>query len=160
MSKMYGLSGQFRVFWLGFALLAVLMAQLPVARAGSIYPLITSDPDRKAVLNALRPAVEASMNGPVRFLVHTISSYERRWAFVVADPQRPGGHRIDPKKTRFRHDIEFMDGLTVFALLRFADGRWNLIDHHVGPTDVSYAAWPSQYGVPAALLGLSAEANQ
>ncbi|MNW16592.1 hypothetical protein D3C71_2154900 [compost metagenome] len=47
-----------------------------------------------------------------------------------------------------------MDGQTVFALVSFQNGRWNLVDHVVGPTDVAYAGWSLRYGVPAALLGL------
>ena len=35
----------------------------------------------------------------------------------------------------------------------FQNGRWNLIDHVVGPTEVACAGWPLRYGVPAALLG-------
>ena len=47
-----------------------------------------------------------------------------------------------------------MDGLTVYGLATFQFGRWNLIDHMVGPTDVGYAAWQQRYGVPPAMLGL------
>lgn len=109
--------------------------------------------ERAAILDALRPAVEAEMRGPVEFVIHTMR-VSPSWAFVQADPQRPGGGAIDPEETGFAGETDFMDGLTVHALLAFQSGRWNLVDHYVGPTDVAYAGWPRRYGVPPAIAGL------
>ena len=109
--------------------------------------------ERAAIMDTLRPAVEAEMRGPVEFVVTTIR-VTPNWAFVQVEPQRPGGGVIDPEETGFAGDTDMMDGLTVYGLMGFQAGRWNLIDHMVGPTDVGYAAWQQRYGVPAALLGL------
>lgn len=109
--------------------------------------------ERAAIMDTLRPAVEAEMRGPVEFVVTTIR-VTPSWAFVQVEPQRPGGGVIDPEETGFAGDTDMMDGLTVYGLMGFQAGRWNLIDHMVGPTDVGYAAWQQRYGVPAALLGL------
>ncbi len=105
------------------------------------------------MLEALRPAVEAEMRGPVEFVVTTIR-VSPNWAFVQVDPQRPGGDPIDPEETGFAGETDMMDGLTVYALLTFQSGRWNLIDHLVGPTDVGYADWQQRYGVPPAVIGM------
>ena len=43
--------------------------------------------------------------------------------------------------------------LVFYALLLMANGRWNLVEFHVGPTDVSYSIWPEIYGVPAYVIG-------
>lgn len=93
------------------------------------------------------------MRGPVEFVVTTMRAAPN-WAFMQVEPQRPGGGTINLTQTGLRDEADMMDGLTVFALVSFQNGRWNLVDHVVGPTDVAYAGWPLRYGVPAALLGL------
>ncbi len=93
------------------------------------------------------------MRGSVEFVVTTMRATPN-WAFVQVEPQRPGGGAIDLAQTGFRDDADMMDGSTVFALVSFQGGRWNLVDHVVGPTDVAYAGWSERYGVPARLLGL------
>ncbi|MCV9998261.1 hypothetical protein OE766_08380 [Pararhizobium sp. YC-54] len=109
--------------------------------------------ERSAILDTLRPAVEAEMRGPVEFVV-TIIRASPNWAFVQVEPQRPGGGAIDPEETGFAGETDMMDGLTVYGLMSFQSGRWNLIDHMAGPTDVGYADWQQRYGVPPAMLGL------
>ena len=90
---------------------------------------------RKAVLNGLRPAVEKQM-GPVEFKVALIR-VQRDWAFVVADPQRKGGKPIDGWRIYGEH-FDNMDGLRVDAVLRKQRGRWTVVDHAIGATDVWY----------------------
>lgn len=137
-------------------LLGVLLAMLLVcggAAAQTFHAPGKGSPERAAVLEALRPAVEAEMRGPVEFVVTTIR-VSPNWAFVQVDPQRPGGDPIDPDMTGFAGETDMMDGLTVYALLTFQSGRWNLVDHLVGPTDVGYAIWQQRYGVPPAIIGM------
>jgi hypothetical protein len=88
------------------------------------------------VLDALRPAVEAKLGRDVEFVVHAFRA-EKGWAFVMADPRRRGGRPIDGRRY-FGEDFGNMDGLTVTAVLRFAKGRWHLVDHAIGATDVWY----------------------
>ncbi|MEI3852492.1 MULTISPECIES: hypothetical protein [unclassified Ensifer] len=114
---------------------------------------VKGNAERAAILDAIRPAVEAEMRDPVEFVVTTMRAAPN-WAFMQVEPQRPGGGTIDPGQTGLRDEADMMDGLTVFALVSFQSGRWNLVDHVVGPTDVAYAGWPLRYGVPPALLGL------
>lgn len=136
-------------------LLAIIAATLfsGVAVAQSFREPAKGSAERAAILEALRPAVEAEMRGPVEFVISVMRA-SPNWAFVQADPQRPGGGAIDPESTGFAGDTDFMDGLTVYALLAFQSGRWNLVDHFVGPTDVAYSHWPERFGVPAAIVGL------
>jgi hypothetical protein len=104
---------------------------------------------RAAIMDALRPAIEAKFGKPVEFVVRRIGVQDG-WALVIADPQRPGGGRIDPRR-HFPHEvIEFMDGLTINAVLRFSGGGWTLVDHAVGPTDVWYCGVE---GPPRSLTG-------
>ena len=50
--------------------------------------------ERAAILEALRPAIEARLGPDIEFVVKDLRTY-RGWAFVMADPQRRGGRRID-----------------------------------------------------------------
>lgn len=140
------------------AVLLVFLAAAAAIFSGPALALTFREPakgsaERAAIMDTLRPAVEAEMRGPVEFVVTTIR-VTPNWAFVQVEPQRPGGGVIDPEETGFAGDTDMMDGLTVYGLMGFQAGRWNLIDHMVGPTDVGYAGWQQRYGVPAALLGL------
>ena len=96
----------------------------------------TSPPERKAVLDALRPAVESRLGPNVEFVVQVIR-VEDKWAFVMADPQRKGGKPIDGRRI-FGEDFENMDGLRVDAVLQLKGGRWKLVDYAIGATDVWY----------------------
>lgn len=140
------------------AVLSIFVAVLMTVVSGPALALTFREPakgsaERAAIMDTLRPAVEAEMRGPVEFVVTTIR-VTPNWAFVQVEPQRPGGGVIDPEETGFAGDADMMDGLTVYGLMGFQAGRWNLIDHMVGPTDVGYAVWQQRYGVPAVLLGL------
>jgi hypothetical protein len=104
---------------------------------------------RAAIMDALRPAIERKLGGAVEFVVRR-AAVQNGWALVIADPQRPGGGRIDPKRHFPNEVIEFMDGLTVNAILRFSGGGWTLVDHAIGPTDVWYCGVE---GPPRSLTG-------
>ena len=104
---------------------------------------------RRAILDTLRPAVEARLGPNVEFVVDRIS-VAPGWALVFADPQRRGGAPIDGRAV-FGEDFANMDGLTVTAILRFQGGRWNLVDHAIGATDVWYC--DGRVGAPSSLTG-------
>ncbi len=104
---------------------------------------------RRAILDSLRPAVEARLGPNVEFVVDRIS-VAPGWALVFANPQRRGGAPIDGRAI-FGDDIDNMDDLAVTAILRFQDGRWNLVDHAIGATDVWYC--DGRVGAPSSLTG-------
>lgn len=112
--------------------LEALLALLLLAGAAPTAPRT----ERAAILAALRPAVEARLGKPVEFLV-TLFRSEGGWAFVVAEPRRKGGAAIDGKHI-FGEDFANMDGLRVDAVLRRSGGRWVVVDHAIGATDVWY----------------------
>lgn len=104
---------------------------------------------RAAIMDALRPAIERKLGGAVEFVVGR-ADVQDGWALVIADPQRPGGGRIDPRRHFPNEVIEFMDGLTVNGILRFSGDSWTLVDHAIGPTDVWYCGVE---GPPRSLTG-------
>jgi hypothetical protein len=89
---------------------------------------------RRSILDALRPAIERRLGPDVEFVVQDIR-VAGGWAFVMAEPRRRGGRPILGR--RYFPNFDDMDGLTVTALLRF-QGRWTLVDHAIGATDVWY----------------------
>ena len=98
---------------------------------------ITPTPaERKAVLDALRPAVESKLGPNVEFVVQVIR-VEDGWAFVMADPQRKGGNAINGRQV-FGEDFDNMDGVRVDAVLQLQNGRWEVVDYGIGATDVWY----------------------
>lgn len=129
-------------------LAAALLASAPALAQGPTGAASPGSPQRRAILDALRPPVERQLRGPVEFVVDRIRVYQG-YALVFAQPQRPGGGRIDG--ARYFPDFENMDGLTVTAVLRFSGGRWRLIDHAIGATDAWYCG--DRRIAPAALLG-------
>lgn len=113
------------------------------------------DPQRRMLLDALRPTIERDLGQKVQFVVRTLRRQDR-WAFAHVVPQTPAGGTIDFRRTRHAGRIEagIFDGPDIYALLEMRDGRWTVRDFVVGPTDVTYAGWPDEYGAPAGLFGL------
>jgi hypothetical protein len=95
-----------------------------------------ASPERKAVLDALRPAIEAKLGPNVEFVV-AVLRVENGWAFVMADPQRKGGKPIDGWRI-FGEHFDNMDGLRLEAVLRKDGKRWKVVDYGIGATDVWY----------------------
>lgn len=138
--------------------LAAISFTVALATSTMAFPAEVHEPakgsaERKAILDSIRPAIEAQMRGAVEFSINIMLS-DGEWAFVGADPRRPGGGAIDPETTAFAGQSDMMDGLTTYALARFAGGRWNHIDDVVGPMDVAYISWLEQYQVPKAVIGM------
>ena len=122
-----------------FAVLLLTLAPEPAAAQrgpvnGAVAP-VAGSAQRRAILDALRPAIERRLGPGVEFVVHDMR-VAAGWAFVSADPQRTGGRPSDGR--RYFRDFDEMDGLTVTALLRFQRGRWSLVDHAIGATDAWY----------------------
>ena len=92
--------------------------------------------ERKAVLDALRPAVEARLGPNIEFVVAHLR-IEDGWAFVIVDPQRKGGKPIDGWAI-FGEHFDNMDGLRTEAVLKRTKGRWRVVDWGIGATDVWY----------------------
>lgn len=125
---------------LGLGLAAVVLVAASVAVAAEpVRDLPPGDPDRRAILDVLRPALELEMRGPVEFRV-SFARTLRGWGLVRVTPQRPGGAAIEMRETVFA-DAPFMDGLTTDALFQRRAGRWYLITHVVGPTDAASSDW-------------------
>jgi hypothetical protein len=122
-----------RVGWkVAFAL--GLLPTAALAQVNAVAPPQVRSAQRVAILNAIRPAVELELGRNIEFVPSCVQVW-KGWALVAAEPQRKGGRKID---RRILADWDNRDGLTVTALLRFRYGRWNLVGHAIGATDVWY----------------------
>lgn len=127
----------------------MLLHQEPV-RAQSVYEPARGSVERKAILNAVRPLVEARLNPPVEFVVDWMR-VGSGWAFVGLAPQRPGGGAVDLRQTTFSDQADYMDGTQTYGLLRYQYDRWNVIDYAIGPTDVFWHGDPLYLRLPQGL---------
>lgn len=111
------------------------------------------DPLRRPLLDALRGEVEAELDQPVQFVVQTLK-VQGDWAFYAGEVQGPGGRAIDFGRTPYAEAIaeQMFDGPGTFALLRRQGGRWTVVTHVIGPTDVAYVGWHDEYGAPERLF--------
>jgi hypothetical protein len=112
----------------------------------------TGDPERKAILDALRIVVERELDQPVEFEVYTLR-IGADFAGFSGRPVTPSGKTIDYLQTRYAPAVEagaFDDG--VLALLQQVDGRWRTIECDIGATDYPGDYWLMQYKVPANLF--------
>ena len=134
-----GRAGLVRSAAIAAALVATPFAASPAAQPGTsaTAPAAAGTAQRRAILAALRPPVEARFGPNVEFVVRSIE-VRQGWAVVMADPQRRGGARIDPRRYYAAGDLEFMDGITITAALRHRGGRWHPVRHAIGATDIWY----------------------
>lgn len=112
-------------------------------------------PERKAILDGVRPVVEQKLKGEVVFVVNDIRAY-RNWAFVMADPQRKDGKKFDIVKLFGKEASQHMDGLKLTAVLQKKGADWVLVEHMIGATDVWWSSYCDDKArkVPKEVLGV------
>jgi hypothetical protein len=105
-------------------------------------------PLRATILDNLRPMVEAEVGKPVEFVVTTMRVLGE-WAFVIVQPQRPGGGKIEYTYTRYQEAVDSgaFDN-QVIALLRDTPSGWLVYAYSLGATDVPWVEWKDWYPVP------------
>jgi hypothetical protein len=106
--------------------------------------------ERKAILDALRPRVEKDLKQPITFVVNHLKM-QGTWAFVSGAPQTPTGGRPSLKGTAWQGSEDTFDD-NFFALMRKAGGKWRVVAHALGCTDVCYLDWPRRYNAPRAVF--------
>ena len=149
-----------RAVFVALALSAAAACSDPVSPPSASNVSEAPDPatSSTAILTAATPAVSATIGQPISLSPTTVNVQDD-WAWVVAQPQTPEGGAIDWSATSFAEDaaLGVLDGGgTTYVLLKRENGAWRVLDHVVGPTDVAWINWPTQYGAPAELMGLPA----
>lgn len=124
----------------------VLLANMAIADDKVTSPA-QGTPERKVILDAMRPTLEAELKAELVFAVSDIRA-SADWAFVMAQPQRKDGKKLDGKKI-YGDRWEHMDGFTLTAVLRKKSNQWTLLEHQVGATDVWWAGYCEQKSAAA-----------
>jgi len=119
----------------------ILFANIASAQDKVVSPA-QGTPERKLLLDALRPKVEAELKTELVFVVSDIRA-SADWAFVMAQPQRKDGKKLDGKKI-FGDSWEHMDGFTLTAVLRKKANQWTVLEYHIGATDVWWQSFCEQ----------------
>ncbi|WP_439530799.1 hypothetical protein [Pannonibacter sp.] len=133
------------------ASLALTLAFVQPSLAAGAYEPPRGSAERAAINDAVRPMMEARLGAPVEFVVERMQ-VANGWAFVILLPQRPGGKAIDLSQTMLADLAEISGDASLYALLREANGRWNIIDFAIGPTDAFWYGQPLYEQLPAGLV--------
>ena len=125
--------------------MAVTTSATQAQAPAGVYTPQRGNPERRAILDAVRPIAERDLGVPVEFVVAEFN-VSGDWAFVALNSQRPGGRPIDPNSTPFvqregEEAIEMFDCCHVEAILRRSQGSWQVIQAGVGATDLWLMDW-------------------
>ena len=109
-------------------------------------------PVRAAIMDAIRPLIEAEVGPPVVLVVSALN-VEGPFAFVSATPTRPNGAPIDWARTRHaRARAADMISDVSQALLSGANQSWSVVEFAFGPTDVPWEEWIDRHRAPRRLF--------
>ena len=134
-----------------------LLAQFTHAQAVINLTTVRKSPERKAILDALRPTISKEAGVPVSFVVEHLK-VRGSWAFMRGITKAASGGDVrwvrSPAYAELVKDGLF-DGGNTAALLRKVKGRWTRVVHIIGPTDVAWTCWWKEYGAPRAVFDLA-----
>ena len=132
----------------------LLMVATPARAQAHSMDVVRGDPDRRLLLDAIRPTLERATSGPVRFTVHALRRFGE-FAYGVLQPRRPDGEGvIDWTTTPYRARVEsaqFDNGMT-YVLWRRLAGGWKVEEYAVGPTDTVWIDWRQRHRLPHTLF--------
>ena len=120
------------------------------ASAQSVYAPEKGSAERKAILDALRIPVERDLKQKIVFVTDDFK-VQGAWAFVGGRPTTTSGGKPNLKKTAWAGQEDMFDD-NFFGLLRKRAGKWRVIAHALGCTDVCYLDWWRLHKAPRAIF--------
>lgn len=125
---------------------------MPMPDPAAIYSPARNTAERQALADAARGPIEAALGAPVIFQISVLRT-DGVWAYLQAEPLAPGGGPFDWSQTPFAEDIAQDRMSTVLMVLMMQDGTgWQVADYIIGPTDVAWYGWVTDWGLPEALF--------
>lgn len=131
-------------------LLLILLGAHAVADAQPVYTPEKGSAERAAILNVIRVPVEKAYKQKIVFVIEQFN-VQGAWAFISATPTLPSGGPPSVKGTGFEGYEDAYDN-NFFGLLRKSGGKWRLVTHGIGCTDVCYADWWRRFKAPKAIF--------
>lgn len=115
----------------------------------------TTSAEAQAILKPATADLVGALGKPARLEVNGLR-VSGEWAFLHAAIQTPGGQPIDYKGTPFA-EAAAAGGMSksYAALLRGHGTEWKLVKSALGPTDVAWQPWATEFGAPAAIFELA-----
>lgn len=111
--------------------------------------------ERTAILNALRVPVEKELKQKIVFSLQQFN-VSGNWAFLSGEPQGTNNAKPNYKNTEYKNAIDAgMFDNNFFALLKKTGGKWKVVTHAIGCTDVCYLDWWKDYKAPKAIFGVT-----
>ena len=96
------------------------------------------DPERKQIMDAMRPAAVRELGAPVEFVVRTLN-LSGNYAYAEVEAQRTGGTPINIAKTPFgrsnANSLDFIDCCHIESILQKRNGSWVVIERTAYATD-------------------------
>ncbi len=133
--------------------IAVLFVVAGGSSAQSVHTPDKGSPERKAILDALRLPVERDLKQKIVFVADDLK-VQGTWAFVSGRPTKPDGSSPNLAGTEWADAEDLFDN-NFFGLLRKSGGKWRVVTHALGCTDVCYLDWWSKYKAPKAIFPFS-----
>ncbi len=136
--------------------LPLLAIALPAHAQQHAMDVARSDPDRRLLLDAIRPTLMRTTDGPVHFGVLVLRRFGE-FVFGVLQPRRLDRQPIDWAETSYRdrlQEADFNNGRTFVLWRRLAEG-WKVEEYAVGPADAVWMAWRRRYSLPQVMFDLA-----
>ncbi|WP_424814209.1 hypothetical protein [Roseococcus sp. YIM B11640] len=133
--------------------LPFLLLAVPAMAQQHALDVPRGDPDRRPLLDAIRPTLMRLTDGPVHFGVRELRRFGD-FAFGILEPRRPERQPIDWSQTSLRGRVAepgFEDGLTQ-VLWRRLPGGWKVEQYAIAPATPAWPAWQRQYSLPRVLF--------
>lgn len=122
------------------------------ALAQSVYTPEKGSAERTAIFNALRVPIEKELKQKIQFSAQTFN-VQGNWAFIFGDLQNSSGGKPNYKGTKYQEAIdEGMFDNNFQALLRKQNGKWRVVTHLIGCTDVCWIPWAKEFKAPKAIF--------
>lgn len=121
-----------------------------VVCAQGVYTPEKGSPERTAILDVIRGPVEKAYKQKIVFVTEQFN-VQGSWAFVSATPTLPSGGPPSLENTRFEGYSDAYDN-NFFGLLKRSGGKWRLVTHAIGCTDVCYSDWWRRFKAPKAIF--------
>ena len=137
----------------GLLLATLLLASARAAGAqGRPHTPARGSAERQALMDALLETVRRELGKPAIFEVNELRVLGD-WAFADVSPRNPDGTPLDYRGTPMEEaQREGVAGDGMYALLRRQNGRWRVVRHAIGPTDVAWIPWEEELHAPRAIF--------
>ena len=108
--------------------------------------------ERMAIMNALRTPIEKELKQRIQFTIKHFKVTDT-WAFIQGEPLTLKLVQPDYTGTPYKKAVD--EGAfdnNYQALLKKTAGKWKLVVHQIGCTDVCWLGWSEKHKAPKAIF--------